>query len=102
MFENAIQACADLAKHVATQDFDWDGNSSKEAISVVAKEGVIDEQTAETLISAIGFRNVLAHEYGKVDAEEVYETLQTGLGIYNAYSQQVAQWYRSRERSSDE
>lgn len=27
MFENTIQACSDLAQHIATQDFDFDGNT---------------------------------------------------------------------------
>jgi uncharacterized protein YutE (UPF0331/DUF86 family) len=50
-----------------------------------------------TLVVAIGFRNVLAHEYGQIDPGEVYETLQTGLTVYNTYSQQIAQWIRDEE-----
>jgi len=50
-----------------------------------------------TLVAAIGFRNVLAHEYGHINAEEVYETLQTGLTVYNDYSKQLAQWVRDQE-----
>lgn len=96
MFENAIQACSDLAQHVATRDFDYKGSTAKEAVRVLHRHAVIDEETMSTLVTAIGFRNVLAHEYGHVDAEEVYETLQTGLGVYDAYSRQVAQWVRNR------
>lgn len=97
MFENAIQACSDLAQHVATRDFDYDGSTTKQAVRVLHQHGVIDEETTTTLIAAIGFRNVLAHEYGHVDAEQVYETLQTGLTVYNAYSKQIAQWSREQE-----
>jgi len=61
---------------------------------VLSQKEVIAEETADTLVVAIGFRNVLAHEYGHVDYEEVYETLQTGLLIYDTYSQQVAQWIK--------
>lgn len=32
MFENAIQACSDLAQLIATRDFNFDGTASKEAI----------------------------------------------------------------------
>jgi uncharacterized protein YutE (UPF0331/DUF86 family) len=92
MFENAIQACADLAQHIATREFGFDGTTSKDAIRVLSREKIIDEETAKTLVAAIGFRNVLAHEYGHVDYEEVYETLQTSLSVYDTYSQQVAQW----------
>ena len=91
MFENAIQACSDLAQHIATRAFDYEGSTAKEAVRVLYRENVIDEETMDTLVSAIGFRNVLAHEYGRVDTEEVHETLQTGLDVYDAFSQQVEQ-----------
>ena len=94
MFENTIQACSDLADHIATDNFGFSGSSPKEAIRVLYQEGVIDEKTMTTLVAAIGFRNVLAHEYGHVDPGEVYETLQTGLRVYDAYSRQIAQWFR--------
>lgn len=97
MFENVIQACADLAQHVATHEFSFEGNTSKGAIRVLGRERVIDEETMNTLIAAVGFRNVLAHEYGKVDYVEVYENLQTGLKVYDAFSQQVAGWVNNRD-----
>ena len=97
MFENAIQACSDLAQHVATAAFGYEGTTAKEAVRVLHREGVIDEETTETLVAAIGFRNVLAHEYGRVDTEVVYETLQTELGVYDTYSQQVAQWVQKQD-----
>lgn len=97
MFENVIQACSDLAQHVATREFDFEGTTSKEAVRLLGRKGVIDEETADTLVSAIGFRNVLAHEYGRVDYEEVYETLRTGLAVYDTFSRQFAQWFRDRE-----
>ena len=50
------------------------------------------EFLSNTLVAAIGFRNVLAHEYGHINNEEVYEILQTGLSVYDTYSQQIAQW----------
>lgn len=96
MFENAIQACSDLAQHIATQNFDFDGNTAKGAIRVLQREGVIDEETMQTLVAAVGFRNVLAHEYGQVNSKEVYETLQTGLSVYDTYSQQIAQWWQEQ------
>lgn len=96
MFENAVQACSDLAKHVATHDLDYDGDESKEAVRLLGKAEIVDEETAATLVAAVGFRNLLAHEYGSVDYVEVYEILQTGLGVYDQFSRQIARWSRSR------
>jgi uncharacterized protein YutE (UPF0331/DUF86 family) len=97
MFENAIQACSDLADHVATVEFGFEGNGAKDAIRVLHREDIIDEETMTTLVTAIGFRNVLAHEYGRVDPDRVYETLQTGLTVYDTYSRQIAEWFRDRD-----
>ena len=85
---------ADLAQHIASREFGFDGTTSKGAIRALDREGVIDEETADTLVAAIGFRNVLAHEYGHVEYDEVYEALQTGLAVYDTYSQQIAQSIR--------
>jgi uncharacterized protein YutE (UPF0331/DUF86 family) len=97
MFENVIQACADLAQHVATQDFDYDGGASKEAIRTLGRRGVLDERTTDELVAAVGFRNVLAHEYGTVEYERVYELLQTELGVYDEFGRQVARWFRDAD-----
>ncbi len=97
MFENAIQACSDLAQHVATEAFDFEGDTSRGAIYTLDREGVIDEETADTMVAAVGFRNVLAHEYGEVDDQQVFETLQSGLDVYDSFSRQIAEWIRTRE-----
>lgn len=93
-FEIAIQACSDLAKHIATHDFDYGGDESKESILVLSQAGVLDEETANTLVAAVGFRNLLAHDYGEIDYAEVYEILQSGLGVYDEFSRQIARWSR--------
>lgn len=95
MFENAIQACSDLAQHIAARDFGYDGSTAREAVRILHEEGLIDEETTLTLVAAIGFRNVLAHEYGRVDAEKVYENLQCELEVYDTYSRQIASWFRN-------
>lgn len=51
------------------------------------------------LVAAIGFRNVLAHEYGRVDYVEVYQTLQSGLEVYDAFSRQIAQWFQQHSNT---
>lgn len=96
MFENAIQACADLAQHVATDDLGYEGETSRGAVEVLADEGVIEDGTASTLRDAVGFRNVLAHEYASVRSEQVYEHLQHDLAVYDEFSQQVAAWFEER------
>lgn len=95
MFENVILATADLAKHIASTDFEYQGDESKEAIRILHREDLLDEETADTLVSAVGFRNVLAHEYGAVDYDIVFDILQTELDVYDQFSQQIARWFQN-------
>ena len=70
---------------MASRAFEYEDNSTKGAVRVLGRTAVLDEETTETLVTAIGFRNVLAHEYGHVDEEAVFETLQSGLDVYDAF-----------------
>lgn len=98
MFENAIQACIDLCKHIASEDFEYEGDSSKEAVTILANHGLIDDETASTLTDAVGFRNILAHEYGDVQPEQVYTYLQEELTLYETFSQQIAAWFADNKK----
>ena len=97
MFENVIQACIDLSKHIATEDFGHQGDAAREAVDVLGEHGVIDDETHSTLTDAVGFRNVLAHQYGEVDPEQVYDYLQNDIELYEEFSTQVATWFAHRE-----
>lgn len=97
MFENAIQACTDLSQHVATADFGYDGETGRGAVDVLVDHGVVDDATGAKLSDAVGFRNVLAHEYGHVDPERVYDYLQHDLQVYDEFGRQVAAWFTAEE-----
>lgn len=73
MFENVTRASADLAQHIALQQFGFNGKTPKSAIRSRDREGVINEETADALVAAIGFQNVLTHEHRHIDPDEIYK-----------------------------
>ena len=62
----------------------------------LGRHGVIDPTTADSLRLAVGFRNVLVHEYVDVDDDVVVSRLRDLTDIV-AYVQQVASWLRGVE-----
>ena len=58
-------------------------------------KGVIDVELASRLRSAIGFRNVLVHQYAEVDDDRVVASL-GDLDDLDAYVAQVAAWTTSQ------
>ncbi len=75
--EVAIQVCADIALHLCAAYGDVPATSAL-AFATLADRGVIDRGLAQRLQRAVGFRNVLVHEYAKVDWKIVMEVLRTG------------------------
>ncbi|QGN07407.1 DUF86 domain-containing protein [Halorhabdus sp. CBA1104] len=96
-FMNLIQSCIDLAQHIRAAEDLTAARTSKEEIEALGKEGIISAETQERLEEAVGFRNVLAHRYGDVDHETVYEVLHEDLHWFEQFQQEVAQWFRKQE-----
>jgi uncharacterized protein YutE (UPF0331/DUF86 family) len=64
--ELAIQACIDVAMHVCGS-YEVVPDSAGEAFSALAEKKLIPRALAQRLRRAVGFRNVLVHEYVEVD-----------------------------------
>ena len=73
--ENMIQAQTDLAiltlKEIDAKLPEEDLN----AYDILEREKVISKELKEKLKKAKGMRNIIAHEYGKIDDKIVYRTL---------------------------
>lgn len=53
--------------------------------------GIISSARKEALKRMKGFRNILVHEYGRVDDLMVYEVLQTKMDDFEAFKREILQ-----------
>jgi uncharacterized protein YutE (UPF0331/DUF86 family) len=58
---------------------------------VLGRHGVVDDEIAGRLSRAVGFRNVLVHQYATVDDERVVAALDR-LDDLERFVQQVGAW----------
>lgn len=68
----AIQGCIDLAAHVVSDEEIGLAASTRDFFYLLSDNGVITRDLSERMIKAVGFRNLVAHEYAKLDLEKVY------------------------------
>jgi len=95
-FMNLIQSCIDLAQHIrATEDLAPMGTSKKE-IEALGNADILSHETQEKLAEAVGFRNILAHRYGDVNHDVVYDVLHNDLHYFERFQQEVAQWFQQQ------
>lgn len=63
-----------------------------ESFREAAAQGVIPRALAEALIPSVGMRNVLIHEYVRVDEQRVNKAVPLALEQFERYVQSVARW----------
>jgi len=91
LFVTTIEACVDIAQHLCSTESLGAPSDNADAIRRIGNAGVIHETTAAAVALAVGFRNVLVHEYVDVDDRIVIERLNDHEDLHE-YSRQVAQW----------
>lgn len=74
-FITAIEGCARIAHHIIASERWLVAESNADAVRRLGDEGVLDASTAASVASAVGFRNVLVHQYVEVDDERVLQNL---------------------------
>ena len=74
LFES-IQIVIDLACHLVGKYNLGATKSYSECIERLERYGYIDQNLSKKLIAAIGLRNLLIHEYIKIDQEKLYSFL---------------------------
>ena len=78
-FEKIIEAIVDLAFLVIKKNQLKMPGDDVIAFNVLSENEIISKDLAEKLKNAKGMRNILAHEYGSVDDELVFESITTEL-----------------------
>lgn len=63
-----------------------------EAVSILFDKGIISEDLASKLTQMVGFRNILVHEYGRIDRKRVYEALTHNLKDLEEFQKQIVEF----------
>lgn len=81
----AIQGCIDIGSHVISDEGWGVAGSLNEIFYILQKKGVIQAEMVEKMISMVGFRNILVHEYETINFDIVCNILHHHLKDINEY-----------------
>lgn len=59
-------------------------------LPTLGSHGLVSDTTAAALADLAGFRNLLVHDYGRIDQRRVHRFLQTRLGDFTRFAAEVA------------
>jgi len=90
-FVTAIEAAVDVAQHICAAEGWGPPTTNGQAIELLGSRGVLGSALSGQMRRAVGFRNVLVHEYVDVDDSVVIARLQ-GLDDLRDFARSVADW----------
>jgi uncharacterized protein YutE (UPF0331/DUF86 family) len=88
-FVTAIEACIDIAQHICSAEGWGPPADNGDAMRLLGSHDVLTADLADALRKAVGFRNVLVHEYVQVSDDIVIARL-GNLGDLEGFVEQVA------------
>ena len=91
LFITTIEGCVDVAHHIVSSESWRAPDTNSDAIRLLGEHGVIEPDVAVSVARAVGFRNVLVHQYAQVDDQIVVDSLQH-LDQLRSFVSQVSAW----------
>ena len=90
-FITAIEACLDVAQHICASEGWGPPSNNADALRVLGAHGVLAPDHGDRMARAVGFRNVLVHEYVGVNDGIVLARL-NDLSDLQDFVMSVAGW----------
>lgn len=75
----AVQSCIDIAAHIVSEQGFGVPGSTSELFYLLEENEYLDHKTTENMVKSVGFRNLVVHEYGKLELNQVLEVAQEGI-----------------------
>lgn len=85
----AVESCIDIAVHLASGLRLPGQDSAADVFRLLTKERIIKEELGEKMAKACGLRNVLVHQYLKIDYKIVHQSSKDGLSILKDFAKAV-------------
>lgn len=90
----ATQSAIDLADAAISYKKFRKPTSMSESFHILNEEKVIPSDLTEKMVKMTGFRNVVAHDYEKIDYEVVSAILQEGLKDIETFTKIISDYFK--------
>jgi len=82
----AAEACLDIGRRlIALEGFRYP-QDNQDVFRVLAEERVVSQELLPALLDMVRFRNLVVHDYARIDDAKVYGILKRNLSDFDAYA----------------
>ena len=84
-----VEICLDVGRRlIALEGFRY-ADDNQDVFRVLAQEKIVPEKLLAALLEMARFRNLIVHDYAKIDDAKVYEILTRRLSDFDAFAEAV-------------
>jgi uncharacterized protein YutE (UPF0331/DUF86 family) len=85
----AVEACLDIGRRlIALEGFRYP-EDNKDVFRVLREEGVVPDELLPALLDMARFRNLIVHDYARIDDAKVYAILKKHLGDFDEFAKAI-------------
>lgn len=88
----AVEACLDIGQHIIAQEGFRRPADNQDVFVVLAEEGIVSDELLPSLISMAKFRNLIVHDYARIDNAIVFGILKRRLDDFDAYARAIVDY----------
>ena len=85
----AIQNCVDIAAYIISEEGFGIPDRISEMFYLLEENSYLDNQLTEKMVKAAGFRNLIVHEYAKIEMKQVFDIAQKDITDLNEYLKSI-------------
>ena len=85
----AIENCSDIASHIISEECLGVAGSANEMFYILEENSYIDHDLTERMIKAVGLRNLIVHEYARIDQERLFRIARKDIEDLNAFIRSI-------------
>lgn len=91
----AVEACLDIGQHIIAQEGFRRPADNQDVFAVLAEEGIVSGELLPSLIAMAKFRNLIVHDYARIDNAVVFSILKRRLDDFDAYTRAIVNCLKS-------
>jgi len=84
-----VECCLDIGGHIIADEGFREPLNNKDVFAVLAENKIIDQEESVSLQKMAQFRNLLVHDYARVDPEIIYRIIQQNLDDISKFAVKV-------------
>lgn len=87
--ERAVQTCVDIASHLLAENNGPTPVTMAQSFTLLADRKIISDEVSLALVKSVGLRNLLVHEYSKIDWNIVAKVANDHLDTFRNFAREI-------------